>query len=277
VQDAYAYCEKLVREIDKERYLAALFVPAQRRPHVFALYAFSAEIARVRDLAHEPLPGEIRLQWWRDALAGLGRGEASGNPVTAALLDTMERCGLPREPVLGLIDAHGFDLYDEPMATLGALEDYLRATSVATVALCVRVLGDVAAGLAHAIDCGGVALGIATILRSFAVHRAHGRLLLPLDILAKHDVDPGDVMIGSPAGLSAVLADLRAHARGLLADSRFEEIAASTPAAPALLPLALAAPLLDRSRRQDRDPFAAVELPQWRAQWALWRAAQRLF
>jgi phytoene synthase len=276
VQDAYAYCEKSVRERDKQRYLAALFVPAQRRPHVFALHAFTAEIARVRELAHEPLPGEIRLQWWRDVLAGQGHGEVSANPVAAALLDTIERCELPREAIGGLIDAHAFDLYDEPMATLDALQDYARATSAATVALCVRVLGDMTADLAGAVDRGGVALGIATILRAFPARRARGQLFLPLDLLAKHGVDPGDVMTGSPAGLSAVLADLRAHAGKLLAESRFQDIAASTPIAPAVLPLALAAPLLDRLSRQDHDPFAAIELPQWRAQWALWRAAQRL-
>jgi phytoene synthase len=121
-----------------------------------------------------------------------------------------------------------------------------------------------------------VALGIATILRAFPAHRARGQLFLPLDMLAKHAVDPGDVVTGSPAGLSVVLADLRAHARNRLADSRFEEIAASMSAASAVLPLALAAPLLDRLSRQDGDPFAAVELPQWRAQWTLWRAARRL-
>ena len=117
MQDAYAHCEAVVRAADKDRFLAALFAPAALRRHLHALYAFNSEIARVREAAREVLPGEIRLQWWRDALAGQARGEASANPIAAALLDTIAQCALPVEPLLGLIDAHGFDLYDEPMAT----------------------------------------------------------------------------------------------------------------------------------------------------------------
>ena len=45
--DAYAHCEALVRTSDKDRFLASLFAPADARPHLFALYAFNLEIARV--------------------------------------------------------------------------------------------------------------------------------------------------------------------------------------------------------------------------------------
>jgi phytoene synthase len=61
MQDAYAHCETLVRAADKDRYLAGLFAPAAARRHLYALYAFASEIARVREAAREPLPGEIRL------------------------------------------------------------------------------------------------------------------------------------------------------------------------------------------------------------------------
>ena len=70
--DAFAHCEALVRAADRERFLTALFAPADRRNALFALYAFNIEIARVREAVREPLAGEIRLQWWSDALRGLG-------------------------------------------------------------------------------------------------------------------------------------------------------------------------------------------------------------
>src|SRR5215467_1115017 len=97
MQDAYAHCEALVRAADKDRFLAALFAPAEPRRHLFALYAFNGEIARVRELAREVLPGEIRLQWWRDVLNGEARGEVAASPVAAALRDTVARCALPVE------------------------------------------------------------------------------------------------------------------------------------------------------------------------------------
>ena len=70
--DSFDHCEELVREGDKNRFLATLFAPAKYRRPLFVLYAFNVEIARIRELAREPLPGEVRLQWWRDVLAGGG-------------------------------------------------------------------------------------------------------------------------------------------------------------------------------------------------------------
>jgi len=83
------YCAALVRKADRDRYLATLFAPADRRGALFALYAFDIEMSRIRDLARESMPGEIRLQWWREVLEGARTGEAAANPVAASLLGTL--------------------------------------------------------------------------------------------------------------------------------------------------------------------------------------------
>jgi len=72
MQDAFAHCEGLVRAADRDRFLTTLFAPAEHRPALLALYAFNLEVARVREIVHEPLAGEIRLQWWNDVLEGSG-------------------------------------------------------------------------------------------------------------------------------------------------------------------------------------------------------------
>src|SRR4029078_2483164 len=70
--DAFDHCQDLVRSGDKNRFLATLFAPQKYRRALFALYAFTREVARPRERAREPMPGEIRLQWWRDLLGGAG-------------------------------------------------------------------------------------------------------------------------------------------------------------------------------------------------------------
>ena len=137
----HVHCEALVRTADRDRYLAGLFAPAAVRWHLYALYAFAGEIARVREAARGPLPGEIRLQWWRDVLAGEGRGEVSAHPVAAALLDTVARCALPKERLIALIDAHGFDLYDDAMPGLADLDAYAAQTAGTLFGLGARILG----------------------------------------------------------------------------------------------------------------------------------------
>src|SRR5665213_2932433 len=62
----------LVREHDRDRFQTALFAPAGDREALFALYAFNYEIARVRESVREPMLGQIRLQWWREAGGRIG-------------------------------------------------------------------------------------------------------------------------------------------------------------------------------------------------------------
>jgi phytoene synthase len=278
MQNSYAYCEALVCAADKDRYLASLFAPAAARQHLYALYAFASEIARVREAAREPLPGEIRLQWWRDALTGEGRGEVSANPVAAALLDTIARCALPRAPLIALIDSYGFDLYDEAMPSLPDLDAYADHTSGALFALAAQILGgtDGADAIAAAAAPAGIAYGVAQRLRTFPRDLLRRQLFVPLDLLGQHGVTREEIEARqNAAGLRGALAALRDHTRA--AFGRFHVAAPTIPetCAPAFLVAALVPSLLARLDAAAADPFELVEVPQWRRQWVLWRAARR--
>jgi phytoene synthase len=274
--DAYAHCENLVRAGDKDRWLASLFAPADRRPALYALYAFNLEIARVRELAREPMAGEIRLQWWRETLAGTRAGEAAANPVAAALMETMAHFGLSAEILANLIEARAFDLYDDPMPTLDAFAAYGRRTASGLIELCARVLDAGHADVGELAGPAGLAYATTGLLRTFALHASRGQLYLPADVLDRHGAQASDIMAGRPTpALRAALAELRAFARQNLA--AFAARGAALPAAivPAILPVALVRLYLDRMERRDYDPFTTpVEVAQWRRQWTLWRAAR---
>jgi 15-cis-phytoene synthase len=277
MQDAYAHCEAVVRAADKDRFLAALFAPAGLRRHLHALYAFNSEIARVREAAREVLPGEIRLQWWRDAFAGQAHGEVNANPIAAALLDTVAQCGLPVEPLLGLIDAHGFDLYDEAMATVADLDAYGRDTEGALMTLGAQILaGDKGPGAGPAAAPAGVACAVAHRLRSFPFDVSRRQMFVPLELLERHSVPRTEVEARRNSEvLQAALAELRAHARAAFAQFRAAAAAIPDRCAPAFLATAIVPALLARLDRAAGDPFTPVEVPQWRRQWAIWRAARR--
>jgi 15-cis-phytoene synthase len=269
--DASGYCAELVRAADRDRYLAALFAPAEHRAALYALYAFNSEVARVREVAREPLPGEIRLQWWSDVLRGERGGEAAANPVAAALLASTERHGLPVDELIELVEARRFDLYDEPMATLDELETYARNTSSLLFSLASRILcGTEAEGVAQP---AGRAYTLAGLMRALPVHAARHQLYLPLELIERHAVKMADIFAGrSSPGLNACLAELRDVVRRYLAAARERLRTLPREALPAFLPLALVGPALDRLERS--DAFAPAELAPWRRQWLLWRAAR---
>jgi phytoene synthase len=271
MQDAFAYCAELVRAADKDRFLAALFAPAERRGALHALYAFNTEVARVREVAREALPGEIRLQWWSDVLHGERIGEASANPVASALLATIDRYELASSKLMDLIEARRFDLYDEPMPELGDLEAYARKTSSALFALAAQILAGT--GVDVITEPAGLAYAIAGLLRAFPLHAARHQLYVPLELLQRHRVQVGDLFAHRPsAGLNAVLMELRNLARRHLAAAYARLGDLPDAAIPALLPVAPVRRLLDRLDRS--DAFAPGDIALWRRQWLIWRAAR---
>jgi phytoene synthase len=270
MQDAFAYCAELVRAADRDRFLAALFAPDELRQALQALYAFNVEVARVREAAREPMPGEIRLQWWRDVINGERAGEAQANPVAAALLATIERHGLAAGRLTALIEARRFDLYDEPMATLADLEAYASNTSSALFSLAGQILG---ADAEAAAEPAGIAYAITGLVRAFPLHAAWRQVFVPAELLDRHHVRIEDILAGqSSADLNAALAALRDLAREQLRAARGPMLALPPAALPAFLPAALVRPSLDRLDRC--DAFAPVELSLWRRQWLIWRAAR---
>ncbi|MEA2873696.1 MAG: 15-cis-phytoene synthase [Hyphomicrobiales bacterium] len=278
MDESYRHCEQLVRAADKDRFLATLFAPADKRRALFALYAFNREIAGVRERAREPMPGEIRLQWWRDVLNGERAGEAAANPVAAALADTIGRFGLPVVALLDLIEAHAFDLYDDPMPMLAGLEAYGRKTEGAVFGLAARIVADNDDGaLALATEHAGIACAINGILRSAARHASRRQVYVPLELLDRHGARIEDIYAGQASPqLHAALAALRNEARRHFA--AFESALPQLPSAamPAFLPAALTPGYLAIMERPGYDPFrSAAEVAQWRRQWALWRAARR--
>ncbi len=274
--DASGYCEQLVREADKNRFLATLFAPAAHRPALFALYAFNAEIARVRDIAREPMPGEIRLQWWREVLEGGRSEEARAHPVAAALLETMVGCRLGAQSLAALVDAHAFDLYDDPMPTLVHAEAYGLKTSSAIFELAAKILDGSDAAVSSLARHAGIAYALAEQLRLFPRHAARRQLFVPLDILQRYGANTEDVFAGkSTPQLRAALAEMRLHIRGHLTAADDLLLTAPASVLPAFLPIALVRPLLKQMERRGYDPFSSIDVPQWRRQWALWRAARR--
>jgi phytoene synthase len=275
MQTNFDHCAALVREADRDRYLATLFAPAAHRDALFALYAFNVEIARVRELAREPIPGEIRLQWWREMLSGERDGEAAAHPVAAALRETLGRYGFVATPLVELIDERIFDLYDEPMATIGDLELYGIRTQSPVFAMAAGILAvNKTPPELFTLDAG-VGYTIGGILRSFGQHAARRQLYVPLDVLERHQVKREDIFAEQASEpLLAALAEMRLIARRHLAAAEAKLESAPPEILPAFLPVALVGPQLRRMDRAGYAPFASNQISPWRRQWLLWRAAR---
>lgn len=269
------HCAALVREHDRDRYLAILFAPADRRDALNALFAFAVEIGRVRELAREPMPGEIRLQWWREVLERKRDGEAAAHPVAAALQAAVARHSLDVSRLIAFIDASTFDLYDEPFKTLDELDNHAVLTDGLLLAAAAKILGHEGFAVDVLTRHAGIAQTVARLVLTLPKHASRHQLYIPLEVLDRHKVNRETVFAGEGSdGLLAALAELRRHARRQLQAATME--AGEVPAAimPALLPVALIGPTLRRMDRRGYEPFAPEPVSRLKRQWLLWRAAR---
>jgi phytoene synthase len=279
---AYSACEEALRNgasADRDAWLASLFIPAAARGHVQALYAFSMEIARIPDIVSQPALGEIRLQWWIEAIEGSREGEALSHPVCAALLDTVKRFNLPREALAALVEARRFDLYADPMPSVNDLEGYCGETHGCLIRLAsIALAGGRDPGGAEAAGYSGVAIGIARILAGMPAQAARSQCFIPIDLLGRHGASPDAVAAGlMSSSLEAALVEMRDLARRNLASALRSAADMEPVARAALLPLALVEPILRGMERRSYNPFRDnAEPAQWRRQWALWRASRKL-
>jgi phytoene synthase len=274
-KDSADFCAGLVRTHDFARYASALFVPPGQRRALLALYAFNVEISRVREQVSQPLPGEMRLQWWNDMLAGTGHGGIEGNPVAAELQLVIQSWHLPVERLSRLIDEHQFDLYNDPMPTMAALESYLNDTASALFSIGAGIAGDQSDQIEHLARHAGLAQGIAQVMAALPRDASRRQLFVPQQVLQQHGSGMEEVFAGRQTpNLRAVLRQLINEARGHL-QTAFTLLASVPPEVrPVFLPLALVARDLEQMSRADSDPFVPHVTSRFRTLWTLWRASR---
>lgn len=134
-----AEIDRAARELAYDDYLAALLAPPRHRGDLVTLAAVFGELARIPLQVSDATLGEIRLQWWRDALASDAR---SGHPVADAARALNMR--LPRplaELIAPVIEARAAELYAEPFPTAEAFDAYVTAPEKAAIAIRAALLG----------------------------------------------------------------------------------------------------------------------------------------
>ncbi|SEJ41852.1 Phytoene/squalene synthetase [Pseudooceanicola nitratireducens] len=195
-------CAALVERGDPVRFRAAMAAPVPARAVLFPLYAFNIEVARAPWVTGEPMIAQMRLQWWRDALAEI----AEGGVVKRHEVVTPLALAIRAEDVPALdrlVAARERDISGERFADEAALWSYLEATAGGLIEVAARRLGGGTAMAASA----GRALGLVNWLMAVPALRAAGRQPLPegadIAALAREGLVAFDVVGRGLPGLTA--------------------------------------------------------------------------
>lgn len=250
-------CARLVKRVDPDRFLLAVAAPADARPALFALYAFNAEVAKTREVVSEAMLGDIRLQWWREAIEECYAGRARRHEVVQPLAEAIAAHKPDRALFDALIDARARDLDDAPIESLEAFEAYAEATSGNLIRLAAQMLDvEETAESAKAARHVGIAYALVGQIRALPFTLPHRRTMLPREPLRAAGADEQLLYKAAPAS------EIAAGVRALLdaADRHLKDaraLRADTPraATPAFLAARLAQAYVTQLRRRGGDPF----------------------
>lgn len=261
-EDALAQADRDLRKSDPDRWRTTLFARGELRARLIAVYAFNAEIARVRETVSEPMLGQIRLQWWREALDEIEAGtKLRKHPVVLALAAARPEFA----PLRAAIDARERDLDDAPYASLAEMTDYARGVGGS--------ISRAAYGLDHAsAEPIGTAYALAGILRALPFFARQRRTPLPADLLDAAKITT-DMLHENKAGpaLRQVIEPVAAQARAMLTEARVAKPPRGIFAA--ALPGKVASLALKRLAKANYDPFdPALRRPSPADIWRLWLA-----
>ena len=243
-----------------------------------ALYAFNLEVARTAEIVSEHLLGEIRLQWWREAVDGLFAGKPRRHYVLDLLAGPVAEGLLQRHRFDRIIDTRAFDLDPRPPANLAALESYLEGTSSSLIALALDILGERAANREQLATSCGLAYGLIGIIRAVPFHGRQGRHYLPADMAAEAGLAQSEQsLLRSTVPLRDVARILANRAREHLRQAESLAGSVGKQSLAAILPLTLARGYLRRLVAAGYDPFdESVQRRLPGAAWALAWARLRM-
>jgi len=137
------------------------------------LYAFHYELSKVPDVTSEPMLGQIRYQWWRDAVDEIYSGqEVRRHEISTPLSEMLQRTEVPRFWIDRLIDGRARDLDPQPFADVEDARNYARQTSGQLMQIAVKILGGAPNELTLK---AGEAWGITGLARAYGYY--HDRIL----------------------------------------------------------------------------------------------------
>ncbi|MDB5585129.1 MAG: squalene/phytoene synthase family protein [Devosia sp.] len=265
-KESFTHAAEALRASDHDRFLSTLILSGPRRDGIVALYAFNADVASIRDRVSDPAPGEIRLQWWNDALEGQGHGAIRQNPVADALLDTIAAYNIPIGTLQRLLGARRFDLYDDPMPDLPTFEGYAGETASTLYQLAAMILNN--GELIEAGDAAGhlgVAHALIGHLRAFGYTASQGRIMLPWSIFVANGVQEREIFSGTQSeALHEALAQVTELAGDHLAKAEIAIAAVPGALRPAFAQIAVLKAQLTLLARRTNPFEPATDDADWR-------------
>ncbi|MBP7639794.1 MAG: presqualene diphosphate synthase HpnD [Thauera sp.] len=187
------YCQDKAAKSGSSFYYSFMFLPAERRQAITALYAFCREVDDVVDECHDLSLAQTKLEWWRQEVGRVYNGTPA-HPVGHALKDVIKGFRLPQEQLLEIIDGMAMDLSQTRYLDFKGLQLYCYRVASVVGLLAAEIFGyQDRQTLKYAHDLG-LAFQLTNIIRDVGEDARRGRIYLPIEDLQRFEVPAKDLL-----------------------------------------------------------------------------------
>jgi phytoene synthase len=187
------YCQEQAAQSGSSFYYSFLFLPAERRRAITALYAFCREVDDVVDECSDPALARAKLGWWRTEIARLYAGQPQ-HPVTRALAPHLEPFGIRQSLLNDILDGMEMDLVTDRYADFAELRQYTYRVAGAVGLLAAGIFGYRNTQTLDYAERLGTAFQLTNIVRDVGEDARKGRIYIPVDELSRFGVPASDIL-----------------------------------------------------------------------------------
>ncbi|MDY7575208.1 presqualene diphosphate synthase HpnD [Actimicrobium sp. CCI2.3] len=267
------YCQQKAAQSGSSFYYSFLFLPAERRRAITALYAFCREVDDTVDECTDVGIARTKLHWWRGEIGAMLAGTPT-HPVTLALQPHMATYQLDGQHLLAIIDGMEMDLDQTRYLDYIGLQKYCWHVAGVVGILSASIFGYTDKQTLRYAEKLGLAFQLTNIIRDVGEDARIGRIYLPVNELQQFGVTAADLLNARHNGQFENL--MRFQVRR--AQSAYDEAFALLPAAdrrsqrPGLMMSAIYRALLSEI---EHDGFHVlnqrISLTPIRKLWLAWR------
>ncbi len=267
------YCQQKAARSGSSSYYSFLFLPANQRRAITALYAFCREVDDVVDECQEPQVAATKLAWWRQELARVYGGQPQ-HPVAQALQAASSEFNLPEEQLQEIIDGMEMDLQQSRYLDFKALSLYCYRVAGVVGLLAAEIFGYQDRRTQKYAHDLGLAFQLTNIIRDVGEDARRGRIYLPIDELQRFEVKAADLLNARHSDNFRRLMDFQIERAGSYYTQAIDQLPAVDRRAqrPGLVMAAIYRTLLDEIERDGCQVLTQrTSLTPIRKLWIAWR------
>ncbi len=187
------YCQEKAANSGSSFYYSFLFLPAEKRRAITALYAFCREVDDAVDECSDPHVARTTLNWWRGQVKDIYTGKPQ-HPVALALLPVVRKYALAQEQFQEIISGMEMDIDQPRYPDFNALQLYCYRVASVVGLLSATIFGyRDPQTLVYAHDLG-IAFQLTNIIRDVGEDARRNRIYLPMDELSQFNVTALDIL-----------------------------------------------------------------------------------